>query len=69
MANSPDPATMRKMHRIPGAIPNPEPSAPIYGTYPDAKMQGADYDVKCAAWGDSETPTDVSITNGMGRKE
>ena len=68
---SPNATIMRKMHRIPdpAKVGDPSQDAPIYGTYPDAKMEGADYDVECAGWGDNEMPTNVTIVNGIGRKE
>ncbi len=67
---SPNPSTMRKLHRIPtGKVREPEADAPIYGTYPDAKMEGADECVENSAWGDTqEMPVDVKITNGMGKE-
>lgn len=62
----PNVTKMRRMQRIPGAIPDPEGDAPIYGDYKRAKIEGAHYDVECSEWGDNETPTDVEYTEGLG---
>ena len=59
------------MHRIPtGKTPEPEGTAPIYGTYGNVEQNaGADKDVENAAWGDNEMETDVTIVDGLGRSK
>lgn len=63
---TPNPARMRSMKRFPEPrainIDDPEKSAPIYGEYQNG-LEGADYDVECAAWGDNEMATEVQVAN------
>lgn len=57
----PNPTTLRRHQRFPDPtkVGNPEETAPIYGTYKDAKMEDAHYDIECAEWGDNSMPTRV----------
>lgn len=65
----PNVVRMRKMQRFPGANPDPEADAPIFGDYNEAKIEDAQYDVECAEWGDNETPTNVVLENDGDKKE